>query len=123
MGISKNEELDKMILEKLKQSSIQKIENLSLDQVINFADSFDHQASKLNKIISNPDLPKESREYAMEVQTSLRQKAASIRVDGISELTNGSYVMVDQLNVPAILLEKIITEEYGPWDLKSLKKW
>lgn len=68
-----------------------------LQKSIQIADDLDEQANRLNIFISDPNQKKKDRLAAVEMQNSLRQEAAKLRIDAITEIIGDQTPTIDAI--------------------------
>lgn len=68
-----------------------------LQKSIQIADDLDEQANRLNIFISDPNQKRKNRLAAVEKQNSLRQEAAKLRIDAITEIIGDQAPTIDAI--------------------------
>lgn len=68
-----------------------------LQKSIQIADDLDEQANRLNIYISDPNQKNKDRLSAVEKQTNLRQEAAKLRIDAITEIIGDQAPTIDAI--------------------------
>lgn len=68
-----------------------------LQKSLQIADDLDEQASRLNIYISDPNQKKKDRLSAVDRQNSLRQEAAKLRIDVITEVIGDQAPTIDSI--------------------------
>lgn len=69
----------------------------TLQKSIQIADDLDEQANRLNIYISDPNQKRKNRLSAADMQNSLRQEAAKLRIDAITEIISDQAPTIDSI--------------------------